>query len=98
MQKENKKCHSNVTNAPKGIGLAQDTFEEGFCNIGHAPETKKPRNEVRSQGQSEPKWYATLSHPKRNPHTKFGISTSYNIGDMLQTGFFLKLRVKVTVT
>ena len=24
----NKKCHSHVTNAPKGIGLAQDTFEE----------------------------------------------------------------------
>ena len=25
---ENKKCHKHVTNAPKGIGLAQDTFEE----------------------------------------------------------------------
>ena len=24
----NKKCHSHVTNAPKGICLAQDTFEE----------------------------------------------------------------------
>ena len=24
----NKKCHSHVTNAPKGIGLAKDTFEE----------------------------------------------------------------------
>ena len=24
----NKKCHSHVTNAPKGIGLAQDTFVE----------------------------------------------------------------------
>ena len=24
----NKKCHKHVTNAPKGIGLAQDTFEE----------------------------------------------------------------------
>ena len=23
----NKKCHSHVANAPKGIGLAQDTFE-----------------------------------------------------------------------
>ena len=30
MQKENKKCHSNVTNAPKGIGLAHHTFEEGY--------------------------------------------------------------------
>ena len=26
--KGNKKCHKHVTNAPKGIGLAQDTFEE----------------------------------------------------------------------
>ena len=24
----NKKCHSNVTNVPKGIGLAQDTYEK----------------------------------------------------------------------
>ena len=24
----NKKCHKHVTNAPKGIGLVQDTFEE----------------------------------------------------------------------
>ena len=27
-------------------------------------------------------WYATLSHPKMHPHTKFGIPTSKNIGDM----------------
>ena len=27
-QQFNKKCHKHVTNAPKGIGLAQDTFEE----------------------------------------------------------------------
>ena len=27
-EKLNKKCHKHVTNAPKGIGLAQDTFEE----------------------------------------------------------------------
>ena len=26
--RQNKKCHKHVTNAPKGIGLAQDTFEE----------------------------------------------------------------------
>ena len=24
----NKKCHKHVTNAPKGIDLAKDTFEE----------------------------------------------------------------------
>ena len=26
--RQDKKCHKHVTNAPKGIGLAQDTFEE----------------------------------------------------------------------
>ena len=26
--RRNKKCHSHVTNAPKGIGQARDTFEE----------------------------------------------------------------------
>ena len=25
---EDKKCHKHVTNAPKGIGLAYDTFEK----------------------------------------------------------------------
>ena len=28
------------------------------------------------------KWHATLRHPKKHPHTKFGIPTSKNIGDM----------------
>ena len=31
------------------------------------------------------KWYATLHHPKMYPHTKFGIPTSKNIGDMDRT-------------
>ena len=31
------------------------------------------------------KWYATLRHPKMYPHTKFGIATSKNIGDMDRT-------------
>ena len=31
------------------------------------------------------KWYATLRHPKMHPHTKFGIPTSKNIGDMHRT-------------
>ena len=30
-------------------------------------------------------WYATLRHPKMHPHTKFGIPTSKNIGDMDRT-------------
>ena len=32
------------------------------------------------------KWYATLRHPKMHLHTKFGIPTSKNIGDMHRTG------------
>ena len=28
------------------------------------------------------KWYATLLHPKMYPHSKFGIPTSKNVGDM----------------
>ena len=31
------------------------------------------------------KWYATLCHPKMHPHTKFGIPTSKNVGDMHRT-------------
>ena len=31
------------------------------------------------------KWYATLHHLKMHPHTKFGIPTSKNIGDMHRT-------------
>ena len=31
------------------------------------------------------KWYATLRHPKMYPHTKFGIPTPKNIGDMDRT-------------
>ena len=45
-------------------------------------QTLKPRKETKSQcqGQSDPKWYASLRHHKRNQHTKFGIPTSNNIG------------------
>ena len=51
---------------------------------------EKSKNEVRSKcpGKSDPKWYAPLRHPKMNPHTKFGISTSNNIGEMLMTQLF----------
>ena len=37
-------------------------------------------------------WCATLCHPMMHQHTKFGIPTSNNIGDMLRTRLFLKLR------
>ena len=41
-------------------------------------------------------WYATLGHPKKHPHTKFGIPTSKNIEVMpiLET----RSEAKVTVT
>ena len=31
------------------------------------------------------KWYVTLCHPKMHSHTKFGIPSSKNVGDMHQT-------------
>ena len=31
------------------------------------------------------KWYMTLRYPKMHPHTKFGIPTSKNIGEMDRT-------------
>ena len=51
---------------------------------------KKPRNEAKSQcqGQSYQKWYASLRHSERNQHTKFGIPTSNNVLDMVQTRLF----------
>ena len=33
-------------------------------------------------------WYVTLRHTKIQPHTKFGIPTSNNVGDMLRTRLF----------
>ena len=53
-------------------------------------QSQKPINEARNQcqGKSDPKWYVPLRHPKRNQHSKFGIPTSNNIGDMCQTGLF----------
>ena len=45
----------------------------------------KTRSEVKVKVTVTQKWYATLRHPKMHPHTKFGIPTSKNIGDMDQT-------------
>ena len=53
----NKNCHSNVTYAPKGSGLAKDTFEVSYLlQKRYVQDTKTHRNEVRSQcqGQSDP--------------------------------------------
>ena len=45
----------------------------------------KTRSEIKVKVTVTRKWHATLRHPKMHPHTKFGIPTSNNIGDMHQT-------------
>ena len=45
----------------------------------------KARSEIKVKVTVTRKWHATLRHPKMHPHTKFGIPTSKNIGDMHQT-------------
>ena len=62
----------------------------------YAPDTKRDRpmdivttiktkSEVKAKVTVARKLYATLHHPKMHPHTKFGIPTSKNIGDMHRT-------------
>ena len=46
----------------------------------------KTKSEVKVKVTVTRKCYATLHHPKMHPHTKFGIPTSKNIGDMYRTG------------
>ena len=45
----------------------------------------KTKSEVKVKVTVTRKWYATLGHPKMHPHTKFGILTSKNIGDIHRT-------------
>ena len=45
----------------------------------------KTRSEVKVKVTVTRKWYMTLRYPKMHPHTKFGIPTSKNIGDMDRT-------------
>ena len=45
----------------------------------------KTRSEVKVKVTVTQKWYVTLHQPKMHPHTKFGIPTSKNIGDMHRT-------------
>ena len=47
--------------------------------------TIKTKSEVKVKVTVTRKWYATLCHPKMHPHTKFGIPTSKNVGDMHRT-------------
>ena len=43
------------------------------------------RSEVKFKVTVTQLWYVTLRHPKMHSHTKFGIPTSKNIGDMDRT-------------
>ena len=48
------------------------------------------RSEVNVKVKMTTKWYSPLRHRKTNPHTKFRITTLYNIEDMLLTRVFKK--------
>ena len=58
---------------------APDTKPDGRMDI---VITIKTKSEVKVKVTVTRKWYPTLRHPKMHPHTKFGIPTSKNIGDM----------------
>ena len=45
------------------------------------------RSEVKFKVKMIQLWYATLRHPKIHPHTKFEITTSNNIRDLLGTRY-----------
>ena len=57
----------------------------------------KQRTGVKVKITVTQKQYVTLHDPKVYPHTKYGIPTSKNIGDMLRTRFS-RIEVKVTVS
>ena len=61
---------------------ALDTKRDGRTDI---VITIKTKSEVNVKVKDTRKLYMTLRHPKMHPHTKFGIPTSKNIGDMHQT-------------
>ena len=61
---------------------APDTKRDGRTDI---VITIKTKSEVKVKVTVIRKWYATLGHTKMHPHTKFGIPTSKNIGDMHRT-------------
>ena len=63
---------------------APDTKLDGRRTDWHFT-TIKTNSEVKVKVTETRKWYATLRHPKMHPHTKFGIPTSNNIGDMHRT-------------
>ena len=73
---------------------SQDAFKHQIWNSNlneyrrYAPDTMhflEIRSEVKFKVTVTKLWYATLPHPKMHSHTKFEISTSNNIRDMLRT-------------
>ena len=58
---------------------APDTKKDGRTDI---VITIKTKSDVKVKITVTRKWYVTLCHPKMHLHTKFGIPTSKNIGDM----------------
>ena len=71
----------------------RDAFTHQICNFylkeykRCAPDTIlfKTRSEVKVKVIVTRKWYVALRHPRMHLHTKFGIPTSKNIGNMHQT-------------
>ena len=61
---------------------APDTKWDGRTDI---VITIKTKSDVKVKVTVTRKWYATLRHPKMHSHTKFGIPTSKNKGDMHRT-------------
>ena len=59
---------------------ALDTKRDGRMDIVITIKTKSGAKVTMTR-----KWYMTLCHPKMHLHTKFGIPTSKNIGDMHPT-------------
>ena len=84
---------SNMTDAPKEMGLACNTFvAKLFDNAGQTIFYDFSRTKVEVKLIMIWKQNMTLLNPKMYPHTKFGIPTSKNIEDM-----FLELKPEVKV-
>ena len=88
--------HSD-SNMVRGTLPSQDAFTYPISNSylkeyrRYAPDSKQfleTRSEVKVNVTGTQRWCATLFHPKMHPHTKFGIPTSNNIGDIVQKRSF----------
>ena len=71
---------------PKELVLHKTHLRKASCYIGDKLQTRK-NMEMRLEVNVKVK-VTQDGMPKRNKHTKFGIPTSNNIGDMFQTQLF----------